>query len=249
MRVFLWCDLSEAAATTTQIEKLLSLGQDAVVALYQDLVRRVAAKETLTVAEVNQMAALRRQLQQRLQPDVPTLPNVLAVFRYLDDEGWKVKQRTVYKHKDEGKLPSPRPDGTYSIPDIDAYAQSFLRRKDGSNAELDDLQRKRLQAETAISEARALSLQLRAQKQAGDLVPKDWSERELAGRLLILKNDFENVARGDALPMVHLVQGNPDRVPDLIAFLLDRIWSTLDRYAAPRDIKVPRILSEEDDEE
>ena len=175
--------------------------------------------------------------------------NILAVVDHLSGRGWKIAKSAAYNHSKEGKL-RPRADGKYYLKDIEKYARAFLRRMDQSAAGcFDDLQEKKLQAETDKLVAQAEHWQIRARAAAGQYVPRDLFEVELAKRAAVLKNDIEYFIRAQALGIIHLVGGSAERAPDLIEWMLDRAEEWLDRYAEEREFTAPRDADAENEME
>jgi len=167
--------------------------------------------------------------------------NILGVVDYLDLRGWKIKKSAAYKHSKEGKL-RPREDGRYSQKDVDKYARTFLKPKDSSflSGAIDAMQSKKLQAETDKLVAQAEHWSIKAKVAAGQYVPRDLFELELAKRAAVFKNDIESFIRAQALGIIHLVDGSADKAPDLIEYMLDQAEDWLDRYAEEKEFKVPQ---------
>lgn len=171
--------------------------------------------------------------------DDASLPNALAVVDHLSAKGWKVKKSSIYNHRKEGKL-RPQPDGSFKLADVDRYAETYLRRKDGGQSDkLDKLQQQRLDAEIRKTRAQADHWEMKAKSFSGAYVPKDLFEKEMAKRLAVFRNDLETFASSEAGEIATAVAGDPGRIPDLIAHLMDRFEVFLARYAEEREFKVP----------
>jgi hypothetical protein len=171
--------------------------------------------------------------------DEKALSNILAVVDHLAAQGWKVKKSTVYNHRKEGKI-RPQPDGSFRIADVERYAETYLRRKDGGESgKLDKLQERKLNAEISKTEAQARHWSTKADAYSGAYVPRDLFERELAKRVAIFRNDLETFASAEAGGIVSLAAGDPGRIPDVIDHILGRFEDFLARYTEEREFKVP----------
>jgi hypothetical protein len=170
----------------------------------------------------------------------PTLPNALAVVEYLSGKGWKIKKSTAYQHIKEGKLRT-RQDGCFNVGDVEKYAATFLKRLDGGkvNKELERMQQERSQAETDKVKAQAEHWTLKTQIAKGMYVEKDAFERALAMRAAVFKSDLENFVHARAGEITRIVGGDPEKIPDLIEFMLEAAADFLDRYAGDRTFTVP----------
>ena len=62
-------------------------------------------------------------------------------------------------------------------------------------------------------------------------VDKSIMETVLAQRAAIFKSDIENFIRSHASEMVHLAEGDDLKIPDVIAFWLEKSELWLGRYA------------------
>jgi hypothetical protein len=178
------------------------------------------------------------------QPE--TLPNLLAVVDYLGKQGWSIKKSAVYKHQKEGKI-RPGKDGRFRIQDVDAYAEKYLQRLDGSDPVLDSLQEKKLKADTQKAEAQARHWRLKTKIAEGLYIQRDEYERDLAARAAVFKLDIENFIRSQASEIIHIVEGDESKTGDLIEFMLDRAEGWLDRYTVKKSFKV--VLPRDTDED
>ncbi|MBN2061690.1 MAG: hypothetical protein JW882_14865 [Deltaproteobacteria bacterium] len=76
--------------------------------------------------------------------------NLTHVYKYLDENGWKVSQATVYKHAREGRI-KPDHRHKYTLKDVRFYAESFLHKKDTTQSLKDEeLQRNKLKEEIRL---------------------------------------------------------------------------------------------------
>ena len=171
---------------------------------------------------------------------LPALRSIQAVVEYAKTLGYKLKRATAYKHQKENRF-RPDKDGLYPIAVIDKYLAT-LRKLDGTTgAKLDRAQAGRAQWEEKKTQAQAEHWALRTKILAGEYVEKGEFERALAQRAAVFKNDLESFIRGQAAGIINLVGGTPDKTPDLIEFMLDRIAEWLNRYADEREFTVPAL--------
>jgi len=175
------------------------------------------------------------------KPNELSFSNVSSVVTYLQEQGYKISNRTGYNHKDEGLL-RPRSDGKYYKADVDAYASSMLSRLDGSEStgSDSDMERKRkADADTAEIITRIKRIQVEVLE--GKYIEREAFERALAQRASLFKNDLEALARGRADDMIDRVAGDHDKAPDLIEFMLAEFEQVLGRYAANIEFSVPDV--------
>ena len=184
-----------------------------------------------------------------------TFSNVLAVFEYLKKNGWKVGRSLVYEHRKDGML-RPRSDGLFHLPDIQKYISIAQLKNVNSSAvsDADKFYDEKVKADLDIAKEKLKQLQLKNQVTQGMFVPRDAFDRELAQRAMIFKVDIETFCRSQAGPIVNLVDGDKEKVPDLIEFMLASAARWLNSYSADRAFTVPAVapadvLMDPDEEE
>lgn len=182
-----------------------------------------------------------------------TFPNALAVCNYLEAQGWRISKSSVYNHQSEGKI-RPRGDGLFYLSDVEKYANTHLKRLDGSSSILDAYHSDKLRAEAKRAEAQAKIWTVKAQAIEGDYIPRQVMDSEFAKRIAVLKNDMETFAYSEAIAVIHIAEGKEERVPEVLDFLLSKFRMFLNHYAEERTVSVPTIkdvesISDEKDEE
>lgn len=156
----------------------------------------------------------------------------LKVTEYLQRCGYEIKKSAVYNHIREGKL---RPDakGGYSQAAVDKYAKRWLSAGPvaATAPELTDLQEKKLEAEVRKLEAQAEHWRHKTAVEQGLYVELETVERSLAARASILKSDLSNFIRARAEELIAIVDGDPQKAPDMIEIYLESLETALGRYA------------------
>lgn len=174
-----------------------------------------------------------------------TFPNILAVADYLKTRGWKIQKSSAYEHARQGKI-RPQSDGTFNVKAVEKYARTFLKRYDGQkiSGRLEGIQEERFQSETRKAKAQAEYCEMKTNILAGSYVEREAFEHALAQRAAIFRNDIETFFRGSASDIIHMVGGNPGKIPDLIKFMLENANDWLSRYAAEGEIRPMKSFPE-----
>lgn len=170
-----------------------------------------------------------------------TYPNIQAVVAYLQAAGWKLKKSTAYIHLKQGMI-RPGEDGTFHERDVLKYAKHFLKRIDPTTTPtvvLEKLQARRLQAEIQKNEAQAAHWKLRSEIETGRYVARDTFYLALAQRAAVFKNDIEAFCRMAAPEIIRAVNGDINKVTDLINYLLEKTGEWLNCYAKDQEFSVP----------
>jgi hypothetical protein len=174
----------------------------------------------------------------------PNLKNILEVVKYLEGlDRYKVKQATVYRHKDHGKL-RPQADGTYLVSAVDRYAATFLKLKDGSGGLRMKAPAPAIADDKAAAEARKVSAQaehweIKTRILKGEYVERAVFEAALARRASVFKSDIENFIRSNSSEMIKLVAGDELKTPDVIEFWLEASERWLARYSEDAHHELP----------
>jgi len=181
-----------------------------------------------------------------------TLANPKTITAYLKEAGYKVSQSTVYKHRDEGRIPMQK-DGAYLVKDVDRYASMHLKRLDGEafNEDMEAVQRKKLTAEARKADAQADHWELKTLVDSGQYIDRGLFNGDLAARAAIFRNDLATFFRTNAGEMIRLVKGEAEMGPDLIDFWLERLEAAIGRYAEPKKwpVKAVSTMASEEMEE
>lgn len=179
-----------------------------------------------------------------------TLKNLVCVLAYLKEHGYKASKSSVYLHAGQGKIHPRKDDGLFHVRDVEKYAKIFLKRRGGPPQRMakgmESLQKERLTAETLKMKAQAEHWQVKTRALTGTFVPRELFEMELAKRAGVMKNDLESFARAEASGIISIVEGSPEKAPDLIQFLLDRIEDFLHRYTEKHEFQIPFMQLLED---
>jgi hypothetical protein len=184
------------------------------------------------------------QAQSNSEPDKDSLKNILAVVEYLKGlDRYKVSQAAVYRHRDHGKL-RPQADGSFLVKDVDRYAATFLKRRDGSGGLRAAQTAPAISDERAAAEARKVSAQaehweIKTKILRGEYVERSAFESALARRAAIFKSDIENFIRASSAEMIKLVSGDDLKAPDLIEYCMEASERWLGRYSEDAQHELP----------
>jgi len=184
----------------------------------------------------------KKKVIKKAEPE-KTLPNILAVVKYLKEAGYRLEKSAAYKHRDEGKL-RPRKDGKYYEADILKYAALFLRRLDGSRDDDDSrFALSKAQAEMDKTRAQTAYVEFKTKILEGKYIERGEFEHALARRAAMFKSDIEAFIRGQAPKIVALVGGKAGKTPDLVDNMLEAAAKWLSRYAEDKEFAVPRLTT------
>lgn len=162
----------------------------------------------------------------------------MEVLRWLQAEGWDIQKSALYNHHAQGKLPSD-PDGNFARAAVERYAKNYLRRVgQGGNATDEALARRKQEASIKADEARAELLRLKTEKETGAVVPRDWAEQQITTRARLLRADMLNWVRLYLQELVEMVAGDPNLIPDALAWSESHVESWLDNYARAGEIRL-----------
>jgi hypothetical protein len=163
-----------------------------------------------------------------------TFSTVLEVLTYLQGEGWKVSQSTLYKHVKDAKL-RPAEDGTFALKTVRAYAQTHLQLASTRKKAADeDLQRTKLQLDINVQEEKLKREKLKREAEEGRLIPREDVDLELAARAVVQDHEWTRVIQSRASEIIALVEGNADRASELVRFLMDVKDEVLNEFASTK---------------
>lgn len=153
------------------------------------------------------------------------------VHEYLDQEGFKVALSTVNLHAKK-RLLVPDESGHYPLSAVEAYIRAAqLKRKDGSDPDTDQLQRRKVLLEAQKLEEQYRRLKFDNEVKEGLYVLKEQVELDLADRARVLKADLLNFFRTNIDDFLILVEGNLQAAPQSLEWWEEHLEDWMDRYA------------------
>lgn len=164
--------------------------------------------------------------------------DLMRVTAYLQASGFRCSKSSVYRHAASGKLRAGK-DGRFSLEQVHKYARRYLRKAADQPRRLpkehdDDLQSRKLRAEIDRLEGQARITRVRERVMSGAYMPRADAERDLARRAAFLKNDISFFIYAEAPRLVAFVDGDPEKVPEVIGLWIDAVDEWLARYAEDR---------------
>lgn len=164
--------------------------------------------------------------------------NLTEVAAFLKEQGWKVAQRTVYRHGKEGKILSD-PSGIYLLKAVQKYARLHLMMTDTRKKIRDDeLQRNKTAAEVDKTQEQAKLARFKREILEGKYMPREEVNLELAARAGVLQDGLRYRNRTLASDLIQAVGGDQERVADLIRALDDSDRELLNQYASMKEFEV-----------
>ena len=184
----------------------------------------------------------KKHAEQNPEEAVFTVPEAL---NYLNSQGFKIQNSKLYEDKSIINFKTVNNIITFLKKDLDKYAKKFLNllaESDSNNAE------EKMKWDAKIAEQKFKDMEFEAKIKDGMYVLKSEVEQMLAARAAFLK---ENLGSGfihsRAPKITEIIQGNTDRIPELIEFWLKQIEEVFDYYSKPLRFEVPAISITEED--
>jgi hypothetical protein len=168
------------------------------------------------------------------------LVNVAEVLDYLAAAGWKVTKTSLYRHQKEGKL-LPRPDGAYSLRDVERYARTWLKQLSTGKRKtekMDELQRRKLESELENLELARKRNELAYGKELDRYIHREQMEIELATRAGILDAGLKHWVQSRAAEWIRTAGGDTKKVGELINLMTRDLDEHINSYAAAIEYQV-----------
>jgi len=154
-------------------------------------------------------------------PEDEYFKNVSEVYEYLKNLGYGIAKRTVYQHKEEGKL-TYDPNFGITIDDVNRYAERYLSSPE-KEASLTD---KKIRADLELKKIRLEKERLFIAEKEGKLIPRDVVGAEFAARIEEIKRAFEEIEA--TLPVV-LSGLTPEEIKKTLRTKFDSMLSSYSR--------------------
>lgn len=172
----------------------------------------------------------RAQLEDSGEAVYRNIPEMVAA---LDADGWKVSDSTAYEHREQGKLRMNEGGAITESQALD-YARLHLRRKDGTPGhQTRNLQEEKASEEILRIREDRLMRELKRKEATGAVIPRNQVEIELSERAINLRTYQDAIARSSSGRIIKIVDGDPQKAPELIAFMLGMFRKAMDNYSRP----------------
>ncbi len=170
-------------------------------------------------------------------------PTRLDAWQYLQDSGWQIGRSQFYQHCKEGRLLRDRKIGKYLQSAVDKYAQIHCRSAETGEKVNDRLGR--MAEDKATTELEREKVRLKKDQhdlacRLGEYVERDQVELMIVGRAIALLAHLKALVQMQSGDWIALVEGNQERVQELIGTLNRAIEEHLATFA--RDVEFDVIL-------
>ncbi|MEK7075745.1 MAG: hypothetical protein AAB948_03065, partial [Patescibacteria group bacterium] len=172
--------------------------------------------------------------------------SVPEAVEYLKGQGFKIEKSKLYEEKNIVGYTTIDNAVTFLKKDLDKYAKKFLNllaESDSNNADA------KMKWDAKIAEQKFSDMEFEAKIKQGMYILKSDVEQQLAARAAFLK---ENLGSGfihsRAPKIAEIIQGNTERIPELIELWLQQIEEVFDYYSKPMRFEVPVVMMSEEKE-
>ncbi len=144
--------------------------------------------------------------------DETILKDIMAVVRFLKDEGYKVGKSKVYKDRKAGLL-KVAPDGSITESEALAYAvRAGLKKISDPAGRLDDIMAEKAQAELAKLRAQEEKIRFELDRERGKYLPKADVRAELAMKIGAIEASVKHLLRTRGADYIWAVGGDGKKV-------------------------------------
>jgi hypothetical protein len=237
----------------TTEEKVMALLEQEEKLLYSALVRTMKAyNESPTIANLKDYQAAKRAYDEfcrrkeaQLNPESRTFKTQAEILEYLKEQGWKISKASL---SEKFFAIKKQKDGTVLKEDVDAFAEKFLRKLDGSDNGEIDISAK-LEAEIRKINAEAEKKEIEVRRLKGELVERYEVEQQLADRAVYLRNSLEEFFRSMTPHLIEKAGGDLSKTADIMEFCLEELDNIFNHYAKPLTFSVPTFNNNGGDDE
>ncbi len=175
------------------------------------------------------LAEYERRCRAADKPELVEFSSVIEAFRYAVAQGYSRTRQTMDNHIKAGRLPASR-TGKIRKVDLERYLDQELGATDTAGI---SLAVEKQEAEVKKISAMAEHWELKTRQRRGELIERNAVDDLLAQRAGFLRQDLEQFFQLQAVPLINLVGGDPEREQGLIDFALEQLEEWLDRYSKP----------------
>ena len=234
----------EPVTTTSKIDQVLAQEENVLSAAVARTMQ--AYNQNSTVANLRDYQAAKTALEEfRKKKHAAENPEkarftVPEAVEYLKSQGYKIEKSKLYSEKALVGYTTIDNAVTFSKKDIDKYAKKFLNLLSGSDADNAD---EKMKWDARIAEQKFKDMEFEAKIKEGMYVLKSEVEQMLAARAAFLKDNLgQSFIHSRAPKIAEIIQGNTERIPELIELWLQQIEEVFDYYSKPMRFEVSTAL-------
>ncbi|MDR2051122.1 MAG: hypothetical protein LBQ63_05050 [Deltaproteobacteria bacterium] len=162
----------------------------------------------------------------------------LDAVAYLRDAGFKISKSQFNRDVKARRMPT-NADGHFEEPALLGYAAVCLApAAQLENRAMAEATAGRLSADAELKTYQAARHKLKLEKEQGLLMPRADHERDLAARALFFKKEVENFIHLHGPGIIHLVGGEENRLPELVAHWEKVTADWMNAWAGEREFVV-----------
>lgn len=171
------------------------------------------------------------------------------VLRWLQDNGYQIEKSKFYEDVSFGRLKKNK-KGVFTSRLVKRYAATLPLAETGmtEDDEKSDLYQQKLQEDLRKVKLQNEKLLIEIDVERGKYIPRDDFHRELAGRLAVLYSGLEQMVRGNAVRLVHIVGGEQHKKEHLIDAMLQEVNRLVHSYASAKKYHVVVVDGQDDDQ-
>lgn len=155
-------------------------------------------------------------------PGAERFDNLLAVLKYLQGKGYKVRKSKLYQDRKKGHI-SVQADGTVLKKDAERYAKT-LNQLASSEAAADAVQHEKMSRESERLEKQVALLQIELDQKNGKLQLREDAAFERASNIAVIIASLNQLAEMECGDLVDIVLNSEpsQRRPNFVKALTDR---------------------------
>jgi hypothetical protein len=186
----------------------------------------------------------RRSIQAEKSGDI--FKNVASIVKYLEEAGWKISEKSLYRHINKERKLLRQPDGTFSRKAVDDYAKAWLnqiatgKRKQTAS---DELQYKKLDQELKNITLKNEREQFNFDKDKGLYIRREQIDIELAMRAGVFISGLKHWIQSDVADWIESVGGDTKKAGELISKINNGLDEHINQYAGNHEYE--GIIEEE----
>jgi hypothetical protein len=191
--------------------------------------------ELLDLVERGAVATETERVTAPPTPPVRVYKTQLAAVAYLRDAGYVVSKSRFNRDVKSRRVPV-NADGDFEEPALLGYAGARLSPAEQRADEVrGQAEASKLSADAELKSVQAARFRLKYEQEQGLLMPRADHERDLAARALFFAREVRNYIHLNGASIIALVNGDDDRLSELVRYWTDSTEVWMDAWARERE--------------
>jgi len=158
--------------------------------------------------------------------------NIVAVFPWLEAQGYKVTLKTLYNHEKKGWI-KPDEDGSYALNQVKKYAEKRLKFKSAVlSRKREEKVSEKENEDLRLTKVRADAEEFKLAKERGQYIAQADVDLQFTAKAIALYSEIMGAFEAGIMDVVEIAGGEEKNAGLVLGYLKDILDGAMNEYAS-----------------